>query len=292
MGYSGRYHAASLAAVFVALAIGILIGVGLADDVVSSASEELENSLRGERDAALDQVGDLEADVDRESQFSRGAYPALVADRLARQDVAVIEIGTVPDASVDDTATASVAAVEDAGGDVASVSAIELPADFEALADSAGGRFSLPRLGPAALQLLGRAIGGAMIGGGALIDRVKPELFSSFNGDLDDVSRVVVIRNPTDGGDARQRADADAFEEGLLAGLRRRSAAVAGVERTTTDPTTLAALADAGIPTIDHIDLPAGKVSLVYVLDGAEGDFGVKDGASSYLPELLPPPGQ
>jgi len=29
MGYSGRYHAASLAAVFIALAIGILIGVGL-----------------------------------------------------------------------------------------------------------------------------------------------------------------------------------------------------------------------------------------------------------------------
>ena len=48
MGYSGRYHAASLAAVFVALAIGILIGVGLADDVVSGASQELEDSLRND----------------------------------------------------------------------------------------------------------------------------------------------------------------------------------------------------------------------------------------------------
>ena len=46
MGYSGRYHAASLAAVFLALAIGILIGVGLGDDVVSSAAEDLEASLR------------------------------------------------------------------------------------------------------------------------------------------------------------------------------------------------------------------------------------------------------
>ncbi len=34
MGYSARYHAASLAAVFLALAIGILIGVGLGDNVV------------------------------------------------------------------------------------------------------------------------------------------------------------------------------------------------------------------------------------------------------------------
>src|SRR5919106_1796215 len=32
-GYSARYHAASLAAVFLALAIGILIGVGFGEDV-------------------------------------------------------------------------------------------------------------------------------------------------------------------------------------------------------------------------------------------------------------------
>ncbi len=43
MGYSGRYHAASLAAVFLALAIGILIGVGLGHNVLSGAQRDLED---------------------------------------------------------------------------------------------------------------------------------------------------------------------------------------------------------------------------------------------------------
>ncbi len=40
--------------------------------------------------------------------------------------------------------------------------------------------------------------------------------------------------------------------------------------------------------TVDDVDQAAGKVSLVYVLDGARGDFGTKDAAASLLPELLP----
>ena len=49
MGYSGRYHAASLAAVFLALAIGILIGVGLGHNVVSGTTKNLEQSLEAQR---------------------------------------------------------------------------------------------------------------------------------------------------------------------------------------------------------------------------------------------------
>ena len=48
MGYSGRYHAASLAAVFLALAIGILIGVGLGHNVLSGAQKDLEQSLKSD----------------------------------------------------------------------------------------------------------------------------------------------------------------------------------------------------------------------------------------------------
>ena len=52
MGYSGRYHAASLAAVFVALAIGILIGVGLGHKVVSGTTKNLAQMWRNTAIAA------------------------------------------------------------------------------------------------------------------------------------------------------------------------------------------------------------------------------------------------
>ena len=51
MGYSARYHAASLAAVFLALAVGILVGVGFVSDVVSGTAEDLEQSLKSDLSA-------------------------------------------------------------------------------------------------------------------------------------------------------------------------------------------------------------------------------------------------
>ena len=47
MGYSARYHVASLAAVFLALAVGILIGVGFGSDVLKGLTDDLENEPQG-----------------------------------------------------------------------------------------------------------------------------------------------------------------------------------------------------------------------------------------------------
>lgn len=288
MGYSGRYHAASLAAVFIALAIGILIGIGLADDVVSTASQELEQSLRDERDQAEAEAADLRAELDAEQDFSDAAYPALVDDMLARQSFAVVELGDVPDDAVDTTAGDATDAAQQAGGELSSVSSIELPLDVAALADAAGGRFKGVRRNPVQLERMGRAIGLQLAGGGELIDSVKQELFTRFNGSLDGVSRLILIRNPPDDLGEQQQAIYEALEGGLIKGARAGAAGSVGVERTSTDPTTLGAFSDRGVATVDNVEVPAGKVSVVYALDGVKGDFGTKDGASSLLPELLP----
>ena len=47
MGYSARYHATSLIAVFLALAIGILIGAEFGGDALTSTRKNLEHSLVG-----------------------------------------------------------------------------------------------------------------------------------------------------------------------------------------------------------------------------------------------------
>ena len=62
MGYSSRYHAASLAAVFAALAIGILIGAGFGQDVVSNTSDSLKKSLEGDLRDARAEIDDLNAE--------------------------------------------------------------------------------------------------------------------------------------------------------------------------------------------------------------------------------------
>lgn len=280
MGYSGRYHAASLAAVFIALAVGILIGIGLADDVVSSASEELQASLRSDLSAAQDRADGLQAELDQGRRFSDQVLPALVADRLNGQRVALIEFGAVSD----DVAVDARDAVNAAGGDLSSIAQIAQPPDSAALAGALPPRFASIRRGPDALSALGREIGAEIVGGGPLVVALKPELFASFTGTLRGVDRVIVARAPGADLDPVQKAATSTFEDALLQGMVETATAGVGVELTTTDPTTLQPFIDAGMATVDHLDLPAGEVSLVYALNGLDGNYGVKDDARSYLP--------
>ena len=76
------------------------------------------------------------------------------------------------------------------------------------------------------------------------------------------------------------------FEGGIVAGIDERAFATVGAELTATDPSTLEPFIDAGLATVDHLDLPAGEVSLVYALDGYDGNYGIKDEARSYLPDF------
>lgn len=285
MGYSGRYHAASLAAVFIALAIGILIGIGLADDVVSGASQELEDTLRGDLDEAESEVADLETELGREREFGDTIYPALSADRLAGSSVALIGLGDLPAETAEDVE----AALKETGASLDAVAVVALPPDPEALAGAAGPRFSAARRGGEELTRLGQALGSGVVGDSQLLERARGDLFTRFSGSLEGVDRVVVVNAPPEDPDPEQQAAIDDLTEGFYAGLRRSAAGVAGVERTTTDPTTLAPIRAAGIATIDHVDLTAGKVALVFSLLGADGDYGVKEGADSFLPELIRP---
>jgi len=282
MGYSGRYHAASLAAVFIALAIGILIGIGLADDVVSSASEELETSLRSDLSDAENRADDLQSQLDREDRFSDQVLTPLLAGRLAGQKVALIEFGDVSDELASDARDA----VETAGGDLSSIARIARPPDAEALIDGLPPRFAKLRRDPDQLAALGKALGTGIARNGPIVEALKPALFESFTGDLQGADRVIVARSDTAGLESADREATSTFEDAVIAGIDDRALATVGAELTTTDPSTLAPFIDAGIPTVDHLDLPAGKVSLVYALDGIDGNYGVKDEARSLLPDF------
>ncbi len=291
MGYSGRYHAASLVAVLVALAVGILIGIGLADDVVSTASEELRTSLQSDLAAAGDERDELESRLEREGEFASVAVPALLAGRLSGDEVAVLAFGEVPDDSVSDVERS----VEAAGGDLAAVARVEEPPDIRALSAEITPRARIQADDAAAVRALGERIGAELISAEGPSEALKETLFGGFNGSLVGVDRVTFLSAPTpeeeDEDPERQqgRATADALEAGIVSGVADRALGVVAAERTDTDPSTLGPYIDAGIPTVDHLDLAAGKVSLVLALAGERGNYGVKEEASTYMPDLLDP---
>src|SRR5436190_12082318 len=97
LGYSARYHVASLAAVFLALGIGILIGTGLGKNVVNDTTRKLESSLKGDLESARSQASTLRGQLRQQQDFAQAVYPALTRKALAGQRLAVIALGNLDD---------------------------------------------------------------------------------------------------------------------------------------------------------------------------------------------------
>ena len=176
-----------------------------------------------------------------------------------------------------------------AGGEVAAKAVIATPIDAGGLAEAAGPAWTGARHGGPQLQRLGRRLGEELSGGGQLLRSTGSTLFSRFSGRLVGVDMVVVAPSDLSGLDPVERARTQNMLSGLYAGIEAGSAGAVAVELTTTDPSVLGEASNTGMATVDHADLTAGKAAIVFSLLGAEGDYGIREGADSFLPDLLTP---
>jgi len=64
---------------------------------------------------------------------------------------------------------------------------------------------------------------------------------------------------------------------------------VVGVEAGDAAISTIPAYKAAGIPTVDNVDSQAGRLATILVLEGADGHYGTKESADSFLPPILSP---
>jgi Copper transport outer membrane protein, MctB len=284
MGYSARYHVASLAAIFLALAVGILIGAGLGDDLVRNGTANLESSLKGDLSSARDQVADLERDLGRERQFSQAAYPALVGGQLRGERIAVVAFGGL-DGQLGENVRNALAPT---GARISEVAVVAEPPDSGALENAAGKRFAKGRQGRGdRLSAISKSAGRALVQGGPLYERLREALLSGFSGKTGSVDGVIVVRSRPGGLDSRQDADSARVEDGMIDGMAAARVPVVGVQRTDTDPSSVGYFESRDLSTVDDIDLVAGQVAAVYALAGAQGNFGLGGNADSLLPQPL-----
>jgi hypothetical protein len=78
-----RYHALSLVAVFLALAIGIVLGVTVGDSLVSDAERSLRGQLRSDVDKAHSDAADARAELTGRDRMLDQLYPGMVETRFA-----------------------------------------------------------------------------------------------------------------------------------------------------------------------------------------------------------------
>jgi hypothetical protein len=286
MGYSSRYHAASLAAVFLALAIGILIGVGFGDNVLSNTKKDLEASLTGDLEAARNRSDQLAAQINRSEEFEHRVYPVLVRGKLRGQRIGVLALGGLPD----DLSRGIEDALQPTGGHLVAVGVVSEPPDLGSLAGALSEtRLSDLETNSDTVEALGKGVGRQFVIGGTLLDRVSSRLLSRASGDLGGLDSVIVVRQQPSDLDPQAKTATGRLESGLLDGIVATGATAVGVERSETDSSSISFFSSHDLSTVDDLDFVSGQMAMVYALLGADGNFGVKDTADRLLPDLLSP---
>ena len=289
-----RYYVASIAGLFLMLAVGILLGVGISGrGFVDDAERDRLNgeiaALEGQRDAARQTADELDARQRAAQAFVESAYPVLVEDRLAGLRVAVLVLG-----SVDQSLGFVQRAIADGDGRLARVRAVMLPLRLEAVEATVASQPELGGyVGDEQLGNLGRDLGRELAAGGEtpLWDTLEGEIVEERSGDLSEpVDAVVVMRTaePQAGGSGR-------FVAGLYEGLGSTGIPAVGVEPSKVEVSAIPAFQRHRLSTVDGIDTELGKLALVLLLGDADpGDYGVRETADDGIVptiEPLPPPG-
>ena len=282
-----RYHVASLAAVFVALIVGILVGVGLAGSGVTNKADL--QAAHFQRDRAR---ADANTYKQQRDQLQRAAdafdlaYPAVMSDLLVGKRFAVLFVGHV-DGGINQAIEQTLL---DAGAEpVVRVISLSVPVNAQNLDNvlfDKGPQF-VKYVGNDKLESLGNALGSefATEGPTPLWKALGKQLIGERSGNLRErVDGVVVARTVKP-----QQGDTARFLEGIYKGVAAPGIPAVGVENSDTklSETAVPVYRDHGLSAVDDIDLTTGRAALALLLAGAApGKYGTADGADAILPKL------
>ena len=296
-----RYHLVSLVAVFLAVALGIVIGTTQLNEPILADIEKQVSSLEQDKRALEDQTQTLQAQVETSDAFETAVAPNLVGNSLAdRRVLLVLTNEDVPNETVEGISTL----VEEAGGTISGTVQLQ-PAYSDPSAASSLQSYVTGSGRPPGIQLpetndTGRLVGslmaqvlmippsGAAPADGAAVSSVLAGLTSLdvLSPDSDTVTpanyAVVLTAGAFTGADAAERngplvdlvSALDAAGSGAVVAGDAASAGENGLVGTIrADPALSAA-----ISTVDNVDTVAGQVSTVLALgaesEGTSGKYG------------------
>jgi hypothetical protein len=284
-----RYHVASLAAVFLALIIGILVGVGIADrGLVDKANtrllEQRVASLRNQLDRASKTSKRSAREQAAAQSYINETYPVLVRNRLRRHRIAVVFVGPIDSGlrSALDSALSASGAVQ------VRLRELKMPVDDEELDTKLKAEPDDQQyVGKSKLEQLGKALGEELVSGGEtpLWNTLNESLVDYQTGDAKQpVDGVIVARTVPP-----QRDGTSRFLLGLYQGLSSSGPPAVGVEASDAASSAVPIFKSAGLSSVDDVDTPAGQLALVLLLGGSpNGQYGFKRTADDALPAFQP----
>jgi hypothetical protein len=275
-----RYHIATIAAIFLALGVGIIIGSSFVQSAIVQRQthqlEDLKNQFNTE-------VLSLRDENRRDSDFLSALSPRILGNQMTGMHVALLQTGDYPETTrrIQET-------VEQAGATISSVTTLDRDFDnrlIKNLSDILDGlqknHPSLPRTESAAFKALAYALSRG--GTGEDITPFSDNGLLQQNGDYTQKNDLVIMV----GGAAQDQTDRATIVDLPLALLLKKSGStVLYAEPSDCTYSYISDLSDADITTVDDADLEIGRITLVLALHSTRGNYGVKKTAQS---GILPP---
>lgn len=288
-----RYHVVSLVAVFLALGLGITVGVNLG----RGANKQLENQIvrleetygKIREDQKLLQAS-LQAkdnEIEIANQFQKAIVPSLTMNRLLGRRIAVIRTNNTVDFKY---VKKLVGLMRQAGAEVTSVTTFSKTINLSdqqfktELVDA----FDLPMLEEKSLipVLSQRLIQIIIKGQGSsqliyLQNKDLVQLWGDYNRGY--VDTLVFFG----GGTTPESNHQTETDQPLLDAVRKFGITVVGVEPSFVDESYMRLYQSKCQGTVDNVDTSPGEVALVYLLaSGKKGFYGIKDTARALVPEF------
>ena len=307
-----RFHLVSLVAVFLALAVGVVMGYGVLGQPTVEGLQNRIDTVERNAEASRQENDDLRAEVDRQTEQLEAAGQFAVTGRLTDASVLVLAVRGL----AEDVVTDTVQLARQAGADTPGVLwlepkwALQTQEDRDALIDALG--TSVTRRN--ALRERGwRSLTNRLVNGaGVEVDTLQALVdagFIAYQGASEDESRsldelggpetLTLLVLGTDGAVTPDQVLAPftraAVEDGLLVAAAEvfvvaddgpaRGELVAAVRSDE-------ALASQ-VSTVDNLDRPAGRIVAVLALAdlrrGVVGHYGSGDGATAVAPAWWQP---
>lgn len=272
-----RYHIATIAAIFLALGVGIIIGSSFVQSAIvdrqTKRLEELKGQFNNEILALRDSNG-------RYSEFLSALSGNLLSARLTGKKIAMVQTGDYPDAMRRIRTT-----LEQAGAVVTSVTVIErdYPVRSQTNLNSLITRLkeSHATLTNDKESLL-RVIALNISHGGTDPDLTvfTDENLITCEGSYTAPSDYVVL---VGGATNDNMSRADTIDSPLIDQLKIIGATVVEAEPALADISYIPSLTDKDISTVDNADTDIGGISLVLSLTSERGNYGIKRTAQSGL---------
>jgi len=283
-----RYYLVTIAAIFLALGIGIFIGFSLDGQEIFMEQQQnlisdLElkfGELKNENIALNGIIDEKEDELLLYRNFINQMFPRLVEDKLKGLNIAIVESS---DQSIN---TGLITSLKKAGASISSITFVKK--DFIEGNDEKmqiiNEKFSEAAPAEDMRQYISHRLANDILTGKDVefVNLLETLEFIEVSGDYNQQVDYFIIAG---GSTIENTGNVEKIDIPIIDAVKGSNIPVIGVEKSDCMESYMASYKKMKISTVDNIDSMIGQYSLVMILQGIEGHFGVKDTADALTPD-------